>query len=682
MGRQHQNNSEDLKRFAKLSVIYNRKKKYALALDYAQKGLNYDSRNSILLNNLGNSLKGLGQWDAAITAYKKFIAIDPNEPVGYLNLGSLLQKLGRVSEALDCYEKAVALDSKNPKIHNNLGIIYRLLGKYSDAIICYQTSIRLNPQDAFPYHNMGNIYLDLTQWTKAMRCFEKAISLDPKLYEAYISLGIVNKNCGNRQVAIDCFLKAIKITPDNPRAYPYLVRALQYECRWKELNQYKEFLNKFTQLSLEKGQKPEEVPFQNLSRQVDPFTNFRVAKAWSDNLVERIQAERKVVKTLYCNNRKTTNKITIAYLSNNFKNHPTAHLISGLFKLHNREKFNVHCYSYGPDDGSVYRRQIEKDSDFFLDIIESSHLDAAKKIIENKVDILIDLVGQMLSCRLEIAALKVAPIQVRWLGMAGTSGSDFFDYIITDSIVTPEDQTKYYSETFAYMPHTYQINNSDQIVSDRTVRRKDVCLPEDAFVYACFCSTYKIEPMIYEVWMSILDTVPNSVLWLLSPGKSAEDRLKNEAKNSGISPERILFAEKVDRSEHLVRIGLSDLCLDTHIVNGAATTSEALWCGVPVITTMGRHFASRMAASILSAMALPELVTDTLGDYKKLAIRLADDRNFYCSTRQKVVNGRNNAPLFNTPNFVKGLEDLFQQMWNCYQKGEQRKIIRAISSIP
>jgi protein O-GlcNAc transferase len=300
---------------------------------------------------------------------------------------------------------------------------------------------------------------------------------------------------------------------------------------------------------------------------------------------------------------------------------------------------------------------------------------AAQQICSDGVDILVDLVGHMRSNRLEIPALRPAPLQVRWLGMAGTSGADFFDYIITDRIVTPEDQVDFYTENFAYMPHTYQVNNNDPIVSKMIFDRKDFGLPKDKFIYASFCSTYKIDPTIYSTWMKILKQIPKSILWLLSPSPSAQKILKAGAENCGINPDRIVFAKKMDRSEHLARIGFADLCLDTKIVNGAATTSDALWAGVPVLTILGEHFASRMAASILLAMELPELITTSLHQYEKLATQFAEKIELYNKTRRKVETKKATAVLFDTLKFVKHLENIFHQMWHNYTNGKRRCIL-------
>lgn len=659
-----------------LAAIYNRLKRYQKALAVAKKGLEYAVDDFALLTNLGNALNGLGRWKEGLSVLKRAIDLYPENFEGYLNLGNTLQNQGKLQEALVSYQKASMLKPGNAKIHNDLGTLLEAMGKAHEALRCYQHAIRLNPQDAFPYQNMGTVLQKVAERRKAIRCFKKAISISPSFVEAHISLSIALQEAGEHSEAVDSFYRAISLDSDNVKLYCHLVRSLQHECRWKELARYGSILDRYTRQALKKGQVPDELPFLNLTRHCNPLLNYKVAKARSDDLARRVAVERETIQILAdSSRRRSDDKITIGYLSNNFKNHPTAHLITGLFKYHDRDRFNIYCYSYGKDDGSLYRKSIERNCDRFIDILSMDYMDAARQICNDQVDILVDLVGQMRATRMEIPALRPAPLQVRWMGMAGTSGADFYDYIITDRIVTPEVQADFYSERFAYMPHTYQINNDTQHVAGEKFQREGFGLPEEAFVYGCFCTTYKIEPFIYGAWMRILKQVPGSILWLLEPSPEARDRLRIEAKERGVDPQRIVFAEKVERSRHIARIGLADMCLDTAIVNGAATTSEILWAETPVLTLQGRHFASRMAASILSAMELPELIADTLDAYEKTAAKLAVDYDFYRTIKNKVKTKKKTSVLFDTASFVKNLENLFIQMLQCHVRGDKRKII-------
>jgi protein O-GlcNAc transferase len=374
--------------------------------------------------------------------------------------------------------------------------------------------------------------------------------------------------------------------------------------------------------------------------------------------------------------RSATNKITIGYLSNNYKNHPTSHLIGDIFDCHDKTQFTVNAYSYGEDDGSPYRLKVETTADKFVDLRPCSNEEAAQCISHDKVDILVDLVGYMRGCRLEICGYRPAPVQVRWLGMAGTTGSDFFDYIIADRTVIPEAHSAYYSEKPVYMPDCYQMNSKPLNLSDRAFTRQELGLPRDGFVYCCFCSSYKIEPTMFGAWMAILRGVPGSVLWLLKSNEIVEDNLKKEAHKHGIDPKRLVFADKMNKADHLERIKCADLCLDTRIVNGAATTSDALFAGVPVITLKGGHFASRMAASINRAIGLDALVTENSADYLALAVALGKDSRQYKAFKTRLQSNLDVGPLFNGPFFVQYLEKAYRKMWTRYLSGGQPEIIR------
>jgi protein O-GlcNAc transferase len=273
-----------------------------------------------------------------------------------------------------------------------------------------------------------------------------------------------------------------------------------------------------------------------------------------------------------------------------------------------------------------------------------------------------------------------APIQVRYLGLAGTTGAEFFDYIITDKIVTPEDDACFYTEQFVYLPHCYQINDNTQTISKKSWRRSDVGLPETGFVFCSFNQGYKIDPIMFDGWMNILREIPEGVLWLQPGNKAAKKNLKQKAENRGIKSDRIIFAEPLPKEEHLARLRLADLALDTRVVNGAATTSDALWVGVPVITLQGRHFASRMSSSILTAIGATHMVTHNMQEYQSLAVDLARDPARMDAIRRKIAKNRWTKPLFDTRRFVGNLEKAYRKMWQIYLLGERPEMIKVVEN--
>ena len=351
-----------------------------------------------------------------------------------------------------------------------------------------------------------------------------------------------------------------------------------------------------------------------------------------------------------------------------------------LFGLHDREAFEIHAYSYGPDDSSDYRKRIVNDCDRFVDIRDLSAIDAARRIYRDEIDMLVDVKGYTKGTRLEICALRPAPVQVTYLGFPGSTGADFFDYVITDRIVTPEDQAAYYTEKFVYLPHCYQVNDHTLAISDKPFTRADFGLPEEGFVFCCFNQTYKINAVMWEVWMRVLRAVPGGVLWLYHSNGAAERNLKREVAARNVDSERIVFAVRMPVAEHLARMRLADLFLDTRIYNAHATASDALWAGVPLITLQGRHFASRVASSLLTAVGLPELITHSLDEYEALALRLAHDPEELAAIRDRLAANRLTEPLFDTPRFAKNLECAYKEMWRLYLNGEQPQRIEVVES--
>ena len=671
--------------YSNLAAGYNKLNRPDEALICCQKALKLNLNCAEALNNMGNAFMALDKKKEAIACFQKSISIDPANPEAHSNIGNAFHDLGRPEEALTCYRMALKLNPVFGEAYNNMGIVLREQGRINEAVFCYQKSLQLIPEDPEAYHNMGNLLKDQGKLNEAIGMYNQAIDRNSELTDSYVNLGVALEEQGRADDAITSYLKALAIQPDYPKAYSHLVHQLQHICAWQKLEAFDAKLNELTGQALDDGKKPDEMPFLNLTRHSDPSLNYKVAKAWSEEISGRMSG----ISQFYPTRKGVTgvkkskeSRITVGYLSNNFKNHPTAYLIQGMFRLHNREKFKVFCYSYGEDDESSYRNKIKTDCDQFIDVRMLSHTDAARRIYDGQVDILIDLVGYMKANRLCIPALRPAPVQVRWLGLAGTTGAKFFDYIITDDIVTPEEHSPFYSEKLVYMPYCYQINDNTQTVGDNGLNRTDFGLPEDRFVFCSFSTRYKFDPVMFITWMNILKKVPGSVFWMLGGSKTAEENLKQAAESHGVSCNRLVFAEKIPRADHLARLRLADLALDTRIVNGAITTSDALWSGVPVITLQGRHFASRMSSSILAAAGLPELVTHSLDDFEALAVRLAGESDELHVIRQKLVQNRLSIPLFDTSRFVRNLELAFIKMWEIYQSGDSPRPIRVTDNVP
>jgi predicted O-linked N-acetylglucosamine transferase (SPINDLY family) len=353
-------------------------------------------------------------------------------------------------------------------------------------------------------------------------------------------------------------------------------------------------------------------------------------------------------------------------LSADFRLHPLAFLISELIELHNRNQFEIIAFSYGVNDKSSARTRLEKAFDEFYDIRNLSEIDAAKKINEDKIDILVDLTGFTQTSRSGIAALRPAPINVNWLGFAGTMGTminskPLFDFILTDNFITPPSSKSHYAEQLALLPHTYQpIDRKRQV--DKSPSREYCNLPEGAFVFCSFNQTFKITPDIFTVWLRLLKAVPNSILWLLDCNKWAKQNLTDLATVNGINVDRLIFAPRVNIADHLARHIHADLFLDTLPYNAHTTCSDALWMGLPVLTCVGDTFSARVAGSLLNASTLSELITYSLKEYESKALYLSQNPAVLGEIKQKLINTKLTSALFNTNHFVKSLEDIYQSM--------------------
>lgn len=360
-------------------------------------------------------------------------------------------------------------------------------------------------------------------------------------------------------------------------------------------------------------------------------------------------------------------KIKLGYLSNDFQDHATALLLIETLEAHDRSRFETHAYSYGRDDGKEMRRRLTRAFDQFHDIAYRPDADAARKINDDGIHILVDLKGFTQNTRTSILALRPAPLQVNYLGYPGTLGEGLCDYIVSDSFVTPNSAVADYAEAFALLPHSYQPHGRKAEIGP-TPNRASVGLPQDGFVFCCFNQAFKFTPAIFDVWCRLLDALPGSVLWLLA-SSAAEGNLRNEALKRGIAGSRLIFAPDLPQRLHLGRLQLADLVLDTAPYGAHTTASDALWAGVPLVTRPGETFASRVAGSLLSTIELPELIVERGDDYFDLALALASDPATLQRLRRKLASNRMTTPLFDVAGYTAALEALYLEMWRRYRVG-------------
>jgi protein O-GlcNAc transferase len=565
-----------------------------------------------------------GELEAAVDLLRRAIEANPVSAVVANDLGSLLAQMGRITEAIPAFRRAIELAPAYPEAHNNLANIYLMTGNLDEAVASYLTALRLSPEYAEAYRNLASALARLGRIEEAAAALAKAVSINPSYIEA---------------VAL-------------------LVNQLKQLCDWRMVDDLTRQLTR----SVEDGSGAVN-PFVFLTLETTPGQQRLCAEQWAQ--VRRLagnEAMNALVQVPVERERMASERITIGYLSADFQEHATAHLISELIELHDRSRFRIIGYSYGADDGGVARARLRGSFDLFVDFEHASHADAAARIRADEVDILVDLKGYTMDARPEIMALRPTPIQVSYLGYPGTLGTRAIDYILVDRFVVPADQQEYFTETLVHLPHCYLVNDRRRPIA-QAHSRAEYGLPEKGFVFCCFNSPHKITPAIFDIWMRLVERVPGSILWLLETSPAAMANLRREAEaRLENGSERLIFAPSVTNAEHLARFAVADLFLDTLPYNAHTLTSDALWGGCPVLTATGETFASRVAGSILHAAGLPELVTSTLSEYEATALRLVGDRAELEMLRARIQKSRMEAPLFDTPRFTRAIETAFEWM--------------------
>ena len=620
--------------------------------------------------NLGSLYQSMGRINDALYSYQKAIILNPNVGETYYNLGTLFYKKGMMEKAIYSYQKATELELGSAELYYNLGMAQEADGQLDTARLSYEKALQFNPQYAEVYNNLGNILKDEGKKYEAIDLYEKTLTIDPDFGPAYHNIGAIYQSLGEVDKSIIYYQNALNKGESNIKTLSQLILQLKKICHWEDIEKLTAKLEILVKDAIDKNEEMGALPYISIALFSKPHLHQAIARARSEEIIRKSGGKKRchpVESRIHLNK-----KIRLAYLSNDFRSHPVSHLISGLFKLHDRNDFEVFCYSTGEDDASIYRKRIERECDHFIDIRDYSDQSASSRILDDQIDILIDLMGHTRGSRLGISALRVAPIQVNYLGFPGTTGADFMDYIIVDKIITPIEDATLYNEKFIYMPNCYLVADNSQAISKKEFVRGDFGLPEESFIFCSFNQTIKIESTMFNTWMKILHQVPGSILWLSSSGLTAEKNLKMEAEKREIAGDRLIFAEKMPAKEdHLSRISLADLALDTQYYNGHTTTVDSLWAGTPVIALKGNSFASRVSSSCLAAAGMPEMITTSLNEYETLAVELAGNKEKIHALRKKLAIDLNLSPLFDTTKWVKQLEWGLREIWHTYVASEE-----------
>ncbi len=582
-----------------------------------------------------------------------------NPQIGFLLNKSLESLRNSNLESAELYLKqALRLQSSNPHVLRLLGVICAQRRQYSDAIKYLNNSLKALPKNSLALSNLGNVFLELGEYSNALDAYDKSRKMDSKYEEAWSNKGNTLNELKRYDEAIAHYDKALSLKPDIDWALGDLLHTKMKICSWSGLAESLEDISKKV-MANEKATNP----FGLLALNDDTFLHKKSSEIYIQSRYPFNPALEPILK------RPQSQKIRVGYFSADFHNHATAYLMAELFELHDKSQFELVGFSFGPIANDEMRLRLGRSFDQFIEVGGKSDVEVAKLSRDLDIDIAVDLKGFTQDARTGIFSHRAAPIQVNYLGYPGTMGANYIDYIIADkTLISPELQSCY-SEKVIYLPCSYQVNDRKRLISDRKFTRQELGLPEHGFVFCCFNNNFKILPATFERWMRILRAVEGSVLWLLQDNYWAAENLKKEAEKQGVAPDRLVFAERLPLPEHLARHRQADLFLDTFPYNAHTTTSDALWAGLPVLTLIGRSFASRVAASLLNAVGLSELITGTQEECEALAIELAMNPNKLEDIKLKLANNRMTTPLFDTLCFTKNIEAAYIKMYERYHAG-------------
>lgn len=578
--------------------------------------------------NLAWILAALGQRKEAITNCRQAIALKPDAPDFHFQLGNLLLQERRPEEAAASFRDALAHRPEYAEAHGNLGVALKQQGKLEDAIASYQ----------------------------------RALALDATLADAAFNLGSALQSLKRYDEALPCYGQAMTFMPADARIFGNFVNLKDQICDWSDWEENHRRLSAYVRAGAAIS------PYQIVTASGDPADQLACARRYSRQLVSG--------PPLWRGQTYEAGKIRLGYLSANFGEHATSYLIAELIEKHDRSRFEVVGFSLVPEGRGTMGRRLADAFDDWIGVHDRSNDEIARRIRASGIGIALDLDGYTTTARPDTAgragilARRPAPVQVNFLGYPGTMGADFIDYIVADPFVAPLEQEAYFAEKLVHLPDCYQPNDTKRAIAERNPSRAACGLPADGFVFCCFNNNYKVTPAVFDIWMRALMATSGSILWLLHDNEPAEHNLRKEASARGVDASRLVFAPRLPLAEHLARHRLADLFLDTLPCNAHTTASDALWAGLPLVTCAGRTFASRVAGSLLHAVGLPELVTDSLEEYEALVLKLAREPAMLRDLRLRLERNRGCAPLFDIDRYRRHIEAAYERMWELYRRGE------------
>jgi protein O-GlcNAc transferase len=649
-------------------------KRYEEALASFDGALIVEPQNFEALFQRADALLFLRRPLEALPLVELCVGAKPDHVDAWVSNGAALAGLARYEEALTCYDRALALKADCVEALVNRALAFNALRRPEDALANADAALSLVPNEVGALLQRGNALSGLMRYEDAIAAFELCSAVkrdyaDPNAIAALSNRGGLLIVLKRFDEAIAAYEELLRIDPLFPYAAGNLLHCRLYCCNWRNLEDQRAEIEKGIRLGAAIVS-----PHQYVATTRSAADQLACTQLWVASNVP--SADPPWQGTRYGHDR-----IRVAYLSEEFRTHAMPQLMAGVWEEHDRKRFEMFAVSFGPDDGSQMRARIERSFEHFIDIRYLSDREAVRTLEEREIDILVDLMGYTGFCRPGILALRPAPVQVNYLGFPSTMGADFVDYILADRTLIGEDDRRHYSERVVYLPDSYMATDRSRRIAEPRPSRAEVGLPAEGFVFCCFNNPVKIGPQTFDIWMRLVKAVEGSVVWLLDDNPAALRNLKREAEARGVSAQRLVFAPRKPLDEHLARLRQADLVLDTEPCNAHTTASDALWAGVPVLTMPGETFASRVAASLLKAIGLPDLVTDSPQTYEAMALHLARDAGALRALKARLAANRETCPLFDTVRFTRNLEKAYFEMWARAERGEAPAHF-AVTSVP
>jgi protein O-GlcNAc transferase len=604
--------------FLSSAIQYLQAGNLGMARKFLSQAKSLDSKNIDVLRLLGVLSAQEKKYDEALNFFNLVVKLAPKNGIAYSNIGNVYFELKDFSQALIAYNQSISLQPNYSEAFNNRGNTLQRLMQFHAAIENYDHAIRLDPSCA-PYHaNRANTLKELGLYDQALASYQQSLALNPNNDDAWVNLGNMFNSLKHYEDAVECFTNAIRINPKSPWALGSAIFSgaciFNYDNIESRLNELRNGIQQGLQVV---------APHALLSLSDDEYLQRRSAEIWSQSWYPN--PPRKFIQA----KRSAKEKIRLAYFSADFRTHPVSQLSIGLFENHDKARFNVLGFSYGVDKPDEMTKRLEDSFDQFIDIRSMSDEEVANLAQELEIDIAIDLTGHTEHGRPGIFAHRAAPIQVNYLGFAGTMGTPYHDYIIANEVLIPAESAIHFSEKIAHLQGIYMTDDPHRLVSHSKISRSEVGLPEDSFAYCCFNNSYKINTSLVKCWANILRKVSKSVLWISANNQTFQNNLISEFAALGIHSDRIIFAPRVESaSDHLARLGLADLFLDTIPYNAHTTAIDAIKAGLPILTIRGGAFAGRVASSLLESLGMPELIAQNIQDYEFKAVEISQQSEF------------------------------------------------------